>query len=451
MKRVRLYILLITLITCENGFSQNSFVKSFQDKDSFKIATKRLNDFGLKFKTQESETSFRIIFKDQSKVDTTIINKLISSSGIISLHIAIPTDSTLLKYVFEETEKIESSNSEIKQTNDSLRSEKSEDIIFYKTIVNNQINSTVIGNNYKADYEKLNAVLSNVNNDDILLSSYLPYLNRNYELYSLIAFQKNADFSFTPNMYESLDLVLGNKRDYAEIKIKLKQEYSEIFNNHQKENYKNREIGFFIDNELFYCPIFGGYSVSSISMIFPTNELAKYAYSVLKTTKESSIVQTVTNENKLPDYYSDKYYPNIDSLYKTGVSEDELILISANAILKTPDDDRISKRNDLMNFLLDRFGKDSKLNLLMQVKLARKFNSVNQMVWAYYLVCLSKASVEMPDATEIELKTRAVELLIDYVFKVAKFEDKSIEENVFLKELQSTKNKKELKTKLEGI
>jgi hypothetical protein len=426
-------------------------VKSFQDKDSFTIAKTRLTDFGLKYKTQELETGYRIVFKDNSKVDTVIINKLINSSGIIRLHKAVQKDSILLSRIYAETDKIEKLYSDIKQINDSLRDKKNEDIVFYKTMLNNQINSSVIGNNYKADYKKLNSILSSIRNKDIIFSSYLPYLSRDYEIYDLIAFEESDDYFFTSNMYESLDLILGNKRDYAEIKIKFKQEYSERFNMHQKENYKGKQVGFFIDDELFYCPTFGGYSVSSISMIFPTNESAKYAYSVLKTTQESSITKSSTNDNKLPDYYSDSYYPNIDSLHKAGVSMDELVLISANSILNTPDDDRINKRNDLLNFILDRFGNDSKWNSLMQDELARKFNSVNQMVWAYYLVCLSKSSVEEPESTEIELKTKAVSLLIDYVFNVAKFENKSIVDNEFLKELQSTKNKKELMIKLDGL
>jgi len=451
MKRFRLYTLLISLIIFKNGFSQDSFVKSFQDKDSFRVAETRLNDFGLKFKTQEFETIYKIIFKDNTKVDTAIINRLINSSGIISLHKSVPKDSALLNYIHEETEGIEKSNYVIEQTNDSLRAKSSENIIFYKTILNNQTGNAVIGNNYKADYEKLNVVLSDIRNENILFSSYLPYLSRNYEIYDLMAFEKKRDFVFTSNMYESMDLILGNKRDYAEIKFKLKQEYSEKLNKHQKENYKGKQVGFFIDDELFYCPTFGGYSVSSISIFFPTNELARYAYSVLKSTKESSITQASAIENKLPDYYSDKYYPNIDSLHKSGVSMDELILMSANSILSTPDDDRINKRNDLMNFVLDGFGNDSKWNSLMQDELASKFNSVNQMVWAYYLVCLSKSSVETLDTTEVELKISAVTLLIDYIFKVARFEDESIEDNEFLKELKSSKSKEELKTKLEGF
>lgn len=442
---------MIFLIILKNGYSQNSFVKSFRSKDLYRVAETRLNDFGFKFKTQESEKVFRIIFKDNTKVDTAIINKLIKSSGIISLHKSVPKDSTLSNYIQKETERIEKSNSAIKLTNDSLRAKSSENIIFYKTILNNQTNGSIIGNNYEDDYEKLKTVLSNVRNDNIVFSSYLPYLSRNYKIYDLIAFEKNEDFIFTSNMYESLNLILGNKKDYAEINIKLKQEYSENFNKHQKENYKGRQVGFFIDDEVFYCPQFRGYSVGSISMIFPTNELARYVYSVLRTTIESSITQTSTTENKLPDYYSDKYYPNIDSLYKLGVSKDELILISANSILNTPDDDRINKRNDLMNFLLDSFGENSKLNSLMQDELARRFNSVNQTVWIYYLVCLNKSSIETSDATEIELKTSAVSLLINYVFKVAKFEDKSIKDNEFIKKLQSTKDKKELKIKLEGF
>lgn len=447
--KIRLYTLLVSLLILQNGFSQDSFVKSFQDKKSFEIAKTRLNDFGLKFKTQESENHFKIIFKDNSKVDSVIISKLINSSGIIRLHKTIEKDSTLLSLIYKETGKIETENPRIKQINDSLRVKKSDDIIFYKTMLNKHTNSVVIGNNYKADHENLNAILSSIENVDILFSSYLPYLSRDYEIYDLIAFEKVEDFILTSNMIESLDLTMGNKRDYAELKINLTQEYSEKFNKHQMENYKSKQVGFFIDDELFYCPTFGGYSVSSMSMIFPTNKSAQYVYSVLKSTKDLSITQASTKENKLPDYYLDKYYPNIDSLHKTGVGIDELVLISSNSILNTPDDNEISKRNDLMSFVLDRFGNNSKLNPLMQDELARKFNSVNQMVWAYYLVCLSKSSIETPGLTGIELKTSAVSLLLDYVFNVARFEDKSILENEFIKELHSTKNKKELKIKLD--
>ncbi len=70
MIKFRLYTLLIFILILQNGFDQGSLKKSFQDKNSFKIAKTRLNDFGLKFKTQESESQFKIIFKENSKVDS---------------------------------------------------------------------------------------------------------------------------------------------------------------------------------------------------------------------------------------------------------------------------------------------------------------------------------------------------------------------------------------------
>lgn len=124
-----------------------------------------------------------------------------------------------------------------------------------------------------------------------------------------------------------------------------------------------------------------------------------------------------------------------------GAETNELILISANSILSTPDDDRIIKRNDLVDFLLDQFGDNSKRSSLIQDGLATKFYSISPMVWAYYIVCLSKAFVENPNVSVKEIIAIAVGLLIRYIFKVAGFESSSIESIEFLQIPKTCRNK----------
>jgi hypothetical protein len=445
MNRLISLFSLIVLFLLNSSCSRKEYVKSFQNKNMFNTSVNRLTDFGYKFKTRESDSNYEIVFKNFSKIDTTLVNELINSSGIINLHRAINKDSNLINIVLRETEKIEKLNSDIKTTNDSLRQKKSSKIIFYKTFLNNQTGNPVIGIHYAKDYSQLKEVLETVYTDDIFFSSYLPYLNRNKGIYELFAFEQKEKYQITSQMIESLNLEQGNKRDYPLIEIKLKPDFQEQFNKLQIENFKNRKVGFFLDNELLYCPTFGGYSIGRISIHFPTDDLAKAAYSVLKNSKENTIKKATKTENKLPNYYADNYYPNMDSLLKAGKSIESLVLLAADAVLKTPHDDKVEKRNDLFNFIIDWFQKKSNRSGLIKDNLAMKLYSIDDIVWGYYVVCMSKSAIEKPNAKDIDTKTDAVSDLIKYISTVAKFEDDSITNNEIFKELEASIIEKKLK------
>lgn len=170
-----------------------------------------------------------------------------------------------------------------------------------KTIVNTHDNSVVIGNTFKDDHKKLNSILSTITNEEIIFTLYLPYLGRDYGIYDVLAFENSIDFTFSSDMYASVELIMGNKRDYTKLVIKLKPEFSEVFNMHQIENYKRGQVGCFIDRELFYCPMITGCPIRSLSLIFPSNELARFVYSVIKSTTQTLVSQASIVENKLPE------------------------------------------------------------------------------------------------------------------------------------------------------
>jgi hypothetical protein len=188
-------------------------------------------------------------------------------------------------------------------------------------------------------------------------------------------------------------------------------------------------IGFFIDNELVYCPmVIMPISKGLIPMYLPSADKAKSIYTILSAKGQKKAII----EEQLPDYYDDNYYPDGESLFKLNVPVDSILLLYANAILSTPDDYHINKRNEIFNEILNWFHNNSGKEYLIFTKsqnseiipdsYALKISANNNMsIIPYYQVCLAKTLIENRNLSDIEIKIKATEYLIKYIFNKSNF------------------------------
>jgi hypothetical protein len=175
-------------------------------------------------------------------------------------------------------------------------------------------------------------------------------------------------------------------------------------------------------------------------------------------------------EKSIPDYYNEDFYPNGKLLFEQNVSIDSIFLLYANAVLSTPDNHAVNKRNDILNEIMDWFLKNSKKEYLLGEKPEREKNITpnsytlkigcadtikvgdekkfiyEQSIVVYYIVCLTKAITENRNLSDTEAKIKATEYLIEYIFQKTNYTEsnilpyKKIEQSEFLKSLKNREN-----------
>jgi len=170
------------------------------------------------------------------------------------------------------------------------------------------------------------------------------------------------------------------------------------------------------------------------------------------------------------DYHNADYYPDAQSLFEQNVPIDSILLLLANAILSTPDDNEVNKRNDILNDIMGWFLNNSEKEYLLGKKSDEKkgleldnytlkigcadtvqfgdekFFTYDGNIVVYYIVCLTKVITENRDLSDTEIKIKATEHLIEYIFNKANYTEHSIlsyekiEQNEFLQNLKSKGN-----------
>jgi hypothetical protein len=162
-------------------------------------------------------------------------------------------------------------------------------------------------------------------------------------------------------------------------------------------------------------------------------------------------------------------FPGVDSLLKINISDSEklvlskdypenwkkvenVVFIGTNLILTTPDDNTIDRRNEMMGFVIE-WSEKGKYNLPSNDNLGQKFMEIENSLWAYYVICLSKCYLQNrnPELSNNELKLKAIELLIYYISDTNHITDNgelnysSVKQSDFLNEMIGAKKANKLK------
>jgi len=217
------------------------------------------------------------------------------------------------------------------------------------------------------------------------------------------------------------------------------------------------QMGIFFNDELISAPIVP-YAIEKglVTIYISSQDKAELVYKSLGGKNKRAFV-----EKKRPDYHNDDYYPDGKSLAEQNVSVDSIFLLFANSILSTPDDYTIEKRNDILNDILDWFLKYSEKEYLLGEKSEKEkgiepnsytleISSYDQSIVPYYIVSLTKAFTENRNLSDAEVKIKATEYLVEYVFQKANYTEdgtlsyEKIKQNKLLKSLKNKKNIKRL-------
>ena len=275
------------------------------------------------------------------------------------------------------------------------------------------------------------STICNAQNSDVLkiyrLTPETMHSHRNQELDTSVLYGK-----ITKQMVECIELrrffSAGTER--FEINIRLKKHYWCYFQS-ISEKFIGSPMGIFFNGELISVsniinPISrGGFSVR----LYPQNK-AELIYSNFGGTSELS---------PLPDYYFADFYPDARLLYEQGAPVDSIVWLYANAILSTPDSNRISRRNRMKEDIIAWFFNDSgRVHLIGEE--SGRYLELNDFtlqfvitdtvyfpngeyrvfeddsIIPYYTISLMKAFTANPTLPDTEIKIMAIEYLIEYLF-----------------------------------
>jgi len=260
----------------------------------------------------------------------------------------------------------------------------------------------------------------------------------------------------TQKMIKKIDV---ERNDYAEnytININLKERYWKYFHS-ITEKLVGSQMAVFLNDELIFAP--------TVNMPINKGFIGIYSLSQNKT---ELIYRNLGGkgkikafDKKMPNYYNDDYYPNAQSLFEQNIPIDSILLLLANAILSTPDNNMIGKRNEIFGEVFEWFLKESEKQYLLGEKsnggkdiepnsytLKIAESGINTVM--YYIVCLTKAFTENKNLSDTEVKIKATEYLIEYIFQKANYTENStlsyekIKQDKFLKSLKNKRNIKRL-------
>jgi hypothetical protein len=230
------------------------------------------------------------------------------------------------------------------------------------------------------------------------------------------------------------------------VNIKLKENYWQYFQS-ITEKFIGLPMGISFNDELISTPI--------VNTITREGGLGLYLSSLDKSELVYNSLGGKKGLQELPAYFNDDFYPNLALLFEQNVPVDSMLLLSANAILSTPDDYRVKKRNEIFEDIFEWFLKNSDKSYLIQKEFedrteidsfVLKIDNANSSLFPYYVVCLTKVTVENRNLSDIEVKIKATECLIEYIFNETNYTEYSglyyedIKQNEFLKSLKNREN-----------
>jgi len=270
----------------------------------------------------------------------------------------------------------------------------------------------------------------------------------------------------TKEMIKKIEVEKGYSDGDFTININLKKKYWLYFQS-ITEKFVGSQMGIFFNNELISTPMVNSViSKGGLNIYLSSQDKAELIYKNLG--GKGKIKAFV--EKKTPNYYNEDYYPNEWELLEKNVPIDSIMLLFANAILSTPDDKTIHRRNEILGDVIEWFLKDSELKYLLGKKYdgsknsvpdnhtlrityvdsiyfaEEKFPSYSREISLYYMLCLTKAGIENRNLSDTEIKIKATEHLIKYIFNQRNYTEHSIlpyqhiKRSKFLKSLKRSKN-----------
>ena len=254
-------------------------------------------------------------------------------------------------------------------------------------------------------------------------------------------------------MIKKIDIEKGHEQGSFRVNINLKEKHW-VYLKLITERLVGSPIGIILNDELIGSPVVNmPISKGMLGFNLSSKDKAELIHKSLSGKDKNRVF---TNK-KLPDYYNEDYYPNGKYLFEQNIPIDSIFLLYANAILSTPDDNTIDRRNDIFNDILDWFFKHSEKEHLLGKKSEEKkdielnsytlkISTYDPNIVPYYIVCLTKVFTENRNLSDVEVKIKATEYLIGYIFQKANYTEHSIlsyekiKQDKFLKSLKSKKN-----------